>query len=93
MSIEDRRRFRVMHDHASTDSDYHEWVTIDDDVVYRDAVCRKGYGTHRWRRWICNNTDCPAVAYIAESAVQEIVNGWLSERLPQGVPDKQEGTQ
>lgn len=82
-ALEDRRRFRIFAPHDEIeDSDYHEWVPIYDEDIMRDALCRENgqnEGTHLWRLWVCNNSECSAEAYVAEEKIEEVIQGWLKD--------------
>lgn len=97
-SYESKRRVRVLHEHTATEDDhwggFHEWVERAADVndcEMLDAIGRRyNNGWLRWDYWICNNSDCGALAPVCAVQVEEVVTGWLNEVAPAVEPGSEE---
>lgn len=52
------------------DDDYHQWVTLGGRVK-ADVNGRRQprIWNADWQRWVCNNTECPAVALVSDAAI------------------------
>lgn len=60
----------VKHSHDDLGEDtYHQWTTHDE-RVRADATGRlnPSMSTANWVKWLCNNTDCTAVAFVSDAS-------------------------
>jgi hypothetical protein len=71
--LTDTRAARVVIPHREQ-LDYHEWITFGDRVrANRLGVSNPRMMFADWTRWTCNNTECPALAFVSDAGVRTLI--------------------
>jgi hypothetical protein len=69
-------RVVIPHEDLGPDDTYHEWITQGQRVKAdsRGWPNPRMYSA-RWTKWVCNNTDCAAFAFVSDDAIRHLLDG------------------
>jgi hypothetical protein len=54
---------------------YHEWIYVRDVRVDRRGHPNPRMASADWQFWRCNNTDCPAEAFVNNQTIRRMLDG------------------